>query len=287
MKTKIKRLRAISTAPVARSSSWDRDTLAAVRREIAQTIGASWPASRSILSVDQDVKTVKGRKVGFLTGAVFMAAHTKGGIEVCRWRNRCEASCIDETGMGQCPPVKAARLARKRLLDSHPSLFLRLLRLEIASLQRKATAQGLRAAVRLNATSDIPYEEIAPWLFDEAGSVQFYDYTKYPAGDRNTPANYHLTYSWVPSMTPRVMRQYLAQGTLAVPFARLDEADPVALPERFLGHPVVDGDEHDLVFPPFRNVGDVVGLVFKGLAGTRPPWRPGMFAQPITGRATR
>ena len=267
-------MKRISTAVIVRRSFWDRDTLAALKREIQTQTGLS---IGSLLSIDADRKTTKGRDQGWLTAALFLAAHTKGGIDACRFRDKCEASCIDETGMGQSPSVRLARGNRKKLLVGWPMLFLRLLRIELALFVRKAEREGLKPAARLNATTDIEYEKIAPWLFVEFAGVQFYDYTKYPVGERRFPKNYRVTYSWKPSLTEAEQTKILSEATIAVPFAPITDTDRVdPLPDSHLGYPVANGDKDDLIFlhPP----GTVIGLEVKGKGGSRPAWAPGMFA---------
>jgi hypothetical protein len=48
--------------------------------------------------------------------------------------------------------------------------------------------------VRLNVFSDLPWEMMAPGLFDDFRNVQFYDYTKVPG--RVVPDNYDITFSY-------------------------------------------------------------------------------------------
>ena len=73
---------------------------------------------------------------------------------------------------------------------------------EIGKLQRRAAAKGLKAAVRLNGTSDLPYERYkVPGtdknIMELFPDVQFYDYTKLENRivGQTLPANYHLTFS--------------------------------------------------------------------------------------------
>jgi hypothetical protein len=119
----------------------------------------------------------------------------------------------------------------------------------------------MRAAFRLNATSDIQYERFQingrPLIAGIFSRLTFYDYTK--IAGRQTPANYHLIYSL--AETARSMREAraeLARGrNVAVVFSG-------KLPSEYLGAPVVNGDEHDYI--PADPVGVVRGLKAKGLA---------------------
>jgi hypothetical protein len=54
---------------------------------------------------------------------------------------------------------------------------------------------GRRPAVRLNGTSDDPWERVCPELFTRFPQVQFYDYTKDPRRPRHTPPNYYPNFS--------------------------------------------------------------------------------------------
>lgn len=259
-----------------------------------------------LLSVEADAKTAKGTAVGYLTGALFMTpeSFTYGGgrtTNVCPFATEeCRRTCIYETGMGSQPNVRTARERRRMLFDDYRASdyawiheFRVQLYLELDALQRKAAKRGLRVAVRLNATSDIAWERVLPEVFEDHPDIQFYDYTKWPAISRSLlPANYHITFSWRDDMSEDEQREILAcGGTLAVPFApdpgtwtllarsyspAVADREMAKLPSKYLSAPVVNGDEHDLIFlhPP----GSVIGLRFKGKGGSRPSFKPGMFA---------
>jgi hypothetical protein len=83
---------------------------------------------------------------------------------------------------------------------AHPQHFVHLLNGEINAHKASAHAEGMVPGVRLNVTSDIPYEKHVPNLFHKHPDVQFYDYTKLHQRvmDQNKeghPKNYHLTLS--------------------------------------------------------------------------------------------
>lgn len=254
-----------------------------------------------LLSIDSDHKTAKGRSQGYLTAALFMAPHKMGRGNVCPHADNCERSCIFETGMGSAPNVRNARQKRRDffdewLFDDDENGFREQLFDELRRFEKKAKRLGLKAACRPNATSDIRWERIMPEMFTEFPEIQFYDYTKWPPGVREEelPSNYHLTYSWTPEWNkPRTTSVLHSGFTVAIPFApdqgtwtmlARDYGPSVAdremqkIPKEHFGYPVVDGDEHDLIFthPP----GTIVGLRFKGKGGSRPYFKPGMFAQP-------
>ena len=69
---------------------------------------------------------------------------------------------------------------------------------DVVTLCEKAKAAGMIPAVRLNGTSDLPWENLG--IIQKFPKVQFYDYTKNAARmmrdskARSLP-NYHLTFS--------------------------------------------------------------------------------------------
>ena len=116
--------------------------------------------------------------------------------------------------------------------------------------------------VRLNGTSDLPWERIAvndngQTILALFPDVQFYDYTKVP-NRRNLPANYHLTFSLAESNLSDATSELANGRSVAVVFRHK------ALPESYLGHKVVNGDETDLRFLDASAV--IVGLYAKGRA---------------------
>jgi hypothetical protein len=156
--------------------------------------------------------------------------------------------------------IQAARVARTQLFFNDRQGFLARLTREIAAHVRRAERLGLRPAVRLNGTSDLPWERIAPEIFAQFPDVQFYDYTASVerATARNLPANYSLTFSRKEGRDADALRVLRANGTAAVVFRGHD------LPAAWRGFPVVDGRIHDLRFLDPRGV--VVGLSALGRA---------------------
>ena len=116
--------------------------------------------------------------------------------------------------------------------------------------------EQLGCPVRLNVFSDIPWE---PFINLEAfPRIQFYDYTKIAKRLGRTPKHYYLTFSLSES-NESAARTALSKGfNVAVPFREK--------PNRFLDHPVIDGDTHDYRFLDPRP--SVVALQPKGLAKT-------------------
>jgi hypothetical protein len=125
---------------------------------------------------------------------------------------------------------------------------------EIEAADKRAKVLGMRIAIRMNGTSDLPGDAIE--LAERFPRVQFYDYTKLPKPWERTRANYHLTASFDPKSNDwSACERAIAHGINVA----------VIVPERpalFRGWPTVDGDEHDLRF--LDPVGHVVCLTPKG-----------------------
>jgi hypothetical protein len=224
-----------------------------------------------LLTTD-NAKTSKGESLGYLTGILYLAPGKQaGGMNVCPHASPdCLALCLYTAGMGSFSNVQAARIAKTQLFQSNPRAFVESLARDIAALVRKAERQGMIPAIRLNGTSDLPWEalggELGINLMDRFPSVQFYDYTKNPAralaySRGEMPANYYVAFSRSETNHEAVARVARANGNIAAVFAT-KKGEP--LPETWGGLPVVDGDEHDLIFTLGQGV--VIGLRAKGKA---------------------
>ena len=126
-----------------------------------------------------------------------------------------------------------------------------------------------KICIRLNGTSDIPYENIPVGEYANIMAmfpdVQFYDYTKvFSRLDKTKlPANYHLTFS----RAETALNQKQAELALKLGFnvaAVFAVKDETQLPAEYKGTKVVNGDEHDLTFIQPDNV--ILGLKAKGKA---------------------
>ncbi len=227
---------------------------------------------KNILSIGADAKTVKGQKLGFLTGILYLAPSDLSGHQVCPMAKLagCEAPCLNSAGRGAFSNVQAARIAKtKRFFDDRAG-FMADLVYSIDALIRQAERLGLTPLVRLNGTSDIAFENIPVIvrgfnyanIFNAYPGLAFYDYTKIPTR-KNIPANYDLTFSYsgvvsfAPVIEKAVYNKNLAR--IAVVFDRAEN-----IPERFLFSDVVPGDDSDVRHLDARGV--VVGLYAKGKA---------------------
>lgn len=217
-----------------------------------------------LLAVGTNAKTIKGDKASeYLTAILYMAPH-KGntkGVNLCPKASQgCTAACLNTAGRGKLNSVQKARIAKADYFVSDREAFLEQLHRELLDFSRYARLRGKKPAVRLNGTTDILWERYLDMgLYPE---IQFYDYTKWSWKERikaiRTP-NYHLTFSRSEDTTDSQMIDYtnrLNEMNIAVVFA------DKALPESYLGFPVIDGDKTDLRF--LDPTGVIVGLTAKG-----------------------
>lgn len=209
---------------------------------------------------ENNPKTRKGEASGYLTFTLSLSpAKSGGGADVCAWRSAgCTALCVAWQGRARTfPHLREARRRRTRYWNERPEAFLEALDLAILRGIRIAAKRGLLPAFRLNCFSDVPWER---YLDLESYPAEFYDYTKAPLSARRLPDNYSLCYSLSekPGSLVQARRWLEAERTVAVVFPKGWQA------RRFLGAPVVDGDENDLRF--LDQPGSVIGLRAKGTA---------------------
>lgn len=203
-----------------------------------------------------NTKIAKGEGGEYLTTIMHLSPHKASGVgNVCPMASAgCIAACLNTAGRGIYDNVQTARKNRTILFFQNRPKFLELLRVEMHAHKRKAIREGKLACFRLNGTSDIVWEKLAPELFTEFSDCQFYDYTKYPKrclASYKLPANYHLTFSKSEENLAdckRVLRS--GKCNVAVVF----KGEP---PATYLGCPTYSMDENDLRFldPPGGHIG--------------------------------
>ncbi len=197
-------------------------------------------------------------KVMYLTPGVFCPMATLG----------CLLNCLGHTsGRMVMPTSTRARDKRTALYKEDQEFFLRLLREDLIELREEAKCLGMIPAVRLNGTSDIPWEQLHPEIFEEFSDIRFFDYTKLHSrmwkflkghnGDKPWPKNYHLTFSMSEENQEESLKLVGAGGNVAVVFWP-------EIPSKWLELSVIDGDAHDARFLDPKGV--IVGLSAKGIA---------------------
>ncbi|AIW02987.1 hypothetical protein PBI_LARENN_92 [Mycobacterium phage Larenn] len=184
-----------------------------------------------------------------------------GAFNLCPMASKgCAAACLSRSGQSGMPAQQRAQAVRTAFLLSHPVLAGLLIGAEI----RTALRRHGRINLRLNTTSDIRWELVAPEMVAELSraGVLMYDYTAWAPSDRAESSDYSLTYSAKePSHTSDdYLRGILASGgNVAMPFTT---ARGEALPEAWNGFRVIDGDKSDERRNDPRGV--IVGLRAKG-----------------------
>lgn len=210
---------------------------------------------------------------GYLSCLQHLAPSTVSGYNVCPQASPgCIAACLNTAGRGVYKPIQNVRIARTRYFIENRDKYLILLKDEIEKFIRKCKKLKLKPAIRLNGTSDIPWEKMCPELFAQYREVQFYDYTKVTNRmlrwcKGKLPKNYHLTFSRSENNGKACYEVLKAGGNVAVVF------HPIPLPKKFtvgnemlapLTIGVIDGDKTDQRFLDAHNV--IVGLKAKGRA---------------------
>ena len=247
----------------------------------------------NLLTINQDPKTSKGTKEGYITAIMYLAPAELSGKNVCSFSTAgCRAVCLNQAGRGAFTYIQQSRLNRTRYFLIHRKDFLNNLVLRISNFLIYAEKKNLIPVIRLNGTSDIPFENIKIKLSDLLeykkldnkkhkkvftafiqkdgikehlnimsifSNVQFYDYTKYPMNRRPkalTQSNYDLTFSRAENNEAEAL-EYMRnfQGRSSFVFSD-------ALPKTYKGFKVINADETDLRFLEPKNV--ITGLVFKG-----------------------
>jgi hypothetical protein len=224
---------------------------------------------KTLLSIDTNAKTIKGQAKGFLTGILYLApVKESGAINVCPHASQgCAAACLFTAGRGAFDNVRSARIAKTLAFVQDRAGFMETLAADVSRLVKKASKAGMTPCVRLNGTSDLPWEKIPCGSFanimEGFPAIQFYDYTKNPnriasylAGEM--PSNYHLTFSRSEDNGKVALSILKSGGNVAMVFSSAN------LPPQYEGSIVVNGDETDLRFLDPR--GAIVGLKAKGKA---------------------
>ena len=225
---------------------------------------------QSLLSVSSDAKTIKGLKLGFLTGILYLTPADLSGHQVCAMAEmaQCKDPCLNSAGRGAFSSVQLARLAKTEWFFNDRESFMAELIDSVFALIRQAMRQDLTPLVRLNGTSDIRWESIPvtyegvtyPNIMALFPDVQFYDYTKL-ANRKNVPNNYDLTFSYSGALAyQKYVNQAVAAGMrIAVVFRTVAD-----IPKTFLGLKVIPGDNSDIRHVEPKN--RIVALYAKGPA---------------------
>lgn len=244
---------------------------------------AGHPINSLLASPESNPKVAKNGKLDVLTAPLHLAPFNVSGFQVCPQASKgCAAACLHTAGNPVYMAQKdASRKAKTLAYFKERDAFMAVLAFEILALERKAIGLGMECGVRLNATSDLPFERRLinvdghdVLLMEFFSEVQFYDYTKitkraiaWATGDM--PANYHLTFSRAEDNDRAVAAVLEAGGNVTVVMSK--DRYKQAVTDGFLqgmgivpsvAHKVTDGDAHD--YRPADPVGCIVALKAKG-----------------------
>ena len=222
-------------------------------------------------------KAIKARAFGYMNAINYMAPASTAGVgDMCPWSSvACRALCLGEhSGQaamhkeGETNAVLESRKAKTVMFMRARAQFMRELAAGIGRAARKAAREGLQLCVRLNGATDINWIAV----IKQYPTIQFVDYTKSEAraiahAQGKLPPNYHVTFSFAGDNHEACLRVLAAGGNVAVCFYTGSKKHPIPFPATFFGHPVINGDEHDLRHLDARNV--VVALSPKGAKAKR------------------
>jgi len=222
---------------------------------------------RSILGRSE--KAAAGEAIGVLTAIVYLAPSTSSGFNLCPFATEgCSLACLGHSsGRMTQSHVQQCAVDKARWLRLYQPHFLAQLDVELAGHALKAERLGMRAAVRLNGSSDVLWERLLDMR--RHPSIQFYDYTKVPLERRlGLPSNYHLTFSLseAPESMDRAL-QYLESGHNAAVVFRTPEQRDRAVETGWEGFPVHNADLTDCRF--LDPAGSWAGLYAKGAIARR------------------
>ena len=224
--------------------------------EHGQTLGFKHRSAFKLLTA-LNVKTIKGEKADYLSAILYLMPHASGGgVTLCPHSTpACREMCLAGAGMSGLPLQLAAKQRRTDLFHRDRVTFLDLICGDVETLVAIAEHEGVKPAVRLNGSSDIIWERVAPDLFDAFPHVAWYDYAKIPFEHRAPKLGYHLTYSVEgPKDMVRAV-EYLRHGQSVAVVVEKHQVEQMAGQELYLDGVTatfVNGDESDLRFldPP-------------------------------------
>jgi hypothetical protein len=226
---------------------------------------------KALLGFNTNAKTVKGEKLGFYTGILYLAPSDISGYQVCPMAKaaNCEKACLYTAGRGAFNSIQLARIAKTKSFFSDKNNFMLNLVKDIEKGIKKAAVLNQELLIRLNGTSDIRWEnegftdfdgKVYDNLMSRFPLVQFYDYTKIP-NRKELPANYDLTFSYSGAASFDKYNKIAIKNQFRIAAVFRFKAD---IPLTFHNMPVIGGDDSDV-----RHVepqGHIVALYAKGKA---------------------
>ena len=205
------------------------------------------------------------------TYAIYLAPASTSGYNTCSHSTpECRMGCLNTSGRAAIEifsgtnRIENARINKTKLFYEQQEFFMAWMKAEIISKQAKAKRDGFFFSVRLNATSDIDWQNVrinGQNIFEMFPDVLFYDYTKNPNKFLNIASNYHLTLSYT-GRNWHACEAMLKRGhNVAVVFNVKKDID---IPKEYKGYVVTNGDLTDYRIDDAKGI--IVGLKWKRIA---------------------
>ena len=226
-----------------------------------------------LLSVDSP-KAVKSIQFGWLNAIHYMAPASTGGVGnlcqgasigcmlICLGKYSGQAAMVTDLENGT-NSVRDSRIAKAQMFMKERETYLGHLENQIRRLVAKADSEDLKPCIRLNGSTDIPFERMRYGakrltLLEIFPDIQFVDYTKIYSRLAKAPANLSLTFSRSETNEAECLQALSGGHNVAVVFGS-------GLPATWHGYEVISGDLHDLRhLDPRAARGYVIGLTPKG-----------------------
>lgn len=257
--------------------------------QFVQDRGGYAAASQTKLLTTDNKKITKSRGIGYHTAGLFMAPHkTSGAYDMCpKASSECRANCLGTTAGGNRQYPETAlkgKVLRTQYVHEHPQHAARVLDHEITKHEQESKKLGVKAGVRLNGTSDIPWEHTMPkGFFNKHKDTTFYDYTKIPGRvhnylDGKMPKNYHLALSHTGTghaeSNDKDAVNVLNKGGVVAMVHQRSEVKPTHVEDVQSGKrwKITNGDNDDAIFLRHKQAGVpkgegvVSGLALKGVS---------------------
>ena len=222
-------------------------------------------------------KILKGIAEGYMTYILHLAPASLSGYNTCaKATPGCKLACLNTAGRGgmfkkgeNTNTIQKARIRKTIMFFEQRDMFMRLLVKDIELAIKQSAKKGLIPVIRLNGTSDIPFEKYPAIrdgieyanIFFAFPELEFYDYTKILGRKVNHIPNYSLTFSAADGNDSDVIKAIEQGYNIATVFGI---KKGTAFPDTYLGRPVFNGDDSDLRFLDPKGV--IVGLYAKGKA---------------------
>lgn len=205
------------------------------------------------------------------TYAVYLAPANVSGYNVCSHSTpECRLGCLNTSGragieiFSGLDKIKKARIAKTKLFFENQTFYMDWLIAEIRAKQAKAKREGFYFSVRLNATSDIDWQNVKHYgmtIFEIFPEISFYDYTKNASKFDNIAPNYHLTLSYTGRNWDKCLDVLSKGHNVAMVFNVKKETE---IPAMYKGYEVVNGDLSDYRVADAKGI--IVGLKWKRIA---------------------